>query len=67
MSQVLLSDLALEQLEELSADPGKRILNAMERLRSFPQSAPRLTLQGYEAYHQLTVRPAIPGHLQIFA
>jgi plasmid stabilization system protein ParE len=57
MSQVLLSDLAFEQLQEISADPGERLLNAIERLRSFPQSAPRLTLEGYEAYRQLTVQP----------
>ena len=57
MSQILLSDLALEQLQEISSEPGERLLNAVERLRSFPRSAPRLTLQGYEAYRQLTVRP----------
>ena len=57
MSQVLLSDLALEQLQEISTEPGEGILNAIERLRSFPQSAPRLSLEGYQSYRQLTIRP----------
>lgn len=57
MSQVLLSDLALEQLQDISHQPGERVLKAVERLRSFPQSAPRMTLDGYESYRQLTVQP----------
>jgi plasmid stabilization system protein ParE len=57
MSQVLLSDLALEQLKEISSESGERLLKAIERLRAFPHSAPRLALHGYEAYRQLTVPP----------
>jgi plasmid stabilization system protein ParE len=57
MSQILLSDLAVEQLKDLSPQAGQQLLSALERLRTFPESAPRLSLEGYEDYRQLIMRP----------
>ena len=55
MKQILLSDLALNQLKEMPSAPGRQLLVALERLRTFPESAPRLTLSGYETYRQVIV------------
>lgn len=57
MSQILLSDLAVDQLKEMPPHIGRQMLDAMERLRTFPESAPRLSLERYEAYRQLIIRP----------
>lgn len=56
MSQILLSDLAVQQLSDMPFDIGRRILNSLDRLRTFPHSAPHLTLEGYESYRQLIIR-----------
>ena len=57
MSHILLSDLAVDQLKEMPPHIGRQLLDAVERLRTFPESAPRLSLEGYEAYRQLVIRP----------
>jgi plasmid stabilization system protein ParE len=57
MKQILLSDLAVEQLKGMPPQAGRRMLAALQRLRLFPESAPRLTLAGYTNYRQLVVRP----------
>ena len=55
MPQILLSDLAVEQLGEMPAPVGRVMINALQRLRTFPQSAPHVPLEGYELYRQLNV------------
>ena len=57
MSQILLSDLAVDQMREIAPGTGRQLLQAMQRLRTFFESAPYLLLPGYEAYRQLVVRP----------
>jgi plasmid stabilization system protein ParE len=57
MKQILLSDLALEQLKAMPPPVGRRMLAALQRLRLFPESSPRLHLEGYTMYRQLAVRP----------
>ena len=56
MRQLILSDLAVEQLKDVPAKTGSQIFVALERLRSFPESAPRLSAKGYEGYRQLIVQ-----------
>lgn len=56
MTQILLSDLAVEQLSAMPAPIGRVMLNALQRLRTFPQSAPHVPLEGYKLYRQLNVR-----------
>jgi plasmid stabilization system protein ParE len=56
MSHILLSDLAVDQLKNMSPQIGQQMLEAMERLRTFPRSAPPLHQDGYELYRQLIVR-----------
>lgn len=56
MTQILLSDLAVEQLSEMPPPVGRSMLDALQRLRTFPQSAPKVSLEGYELYRQLNVR-----------
>jgi len=56
MSHILLSDLAVDQLKNLSPQIGQQMLETMERLRTFPRSAPQLRQDGYELYRQLLVR-----------
>ncbi len=55
MSQILLSDLAIEQLNNMPSRIGRYMLESLQRLRAFPHSAPRLTIVGYEAYRQIIV------------
>lgn len=55
MSQLLLSDLAVAQLSEMPPQIGRQLLQQLQRLRTFPLSAPRLQFEGYEAYRQLIV------------
>jgi plasmid stabilization system protein ParE len=57
MSKMLLSDLAVDQLREITPATGRQLLNAIQRLRTFPESASRLLLPGYEAYRQIIIRP----------
>lgn len=57
MIQVLLSDLAVEQLSHMPPTTGQRMLDALQRLHTFPQSAPAITLESYESYRQLIVQP----------
>lgn len=57
MSRILLSDLAVEQLEAMPPRAGRLMLEAFHRLRTFPQSAPRLSEDGYEVYRQVLIRP----------
>jgi plasmid stabilization system protein ParE len=57
MKQILLSDLAVEQLKAMPPQAGRRMLNALQRLRLFPESAPQLHLEGYAMYRRLVVRP----------
>ena len=52
----MLSDLAVEQLSNLPPEIGRIILKSIQRLRTFPNSAPYLTLEGYEFYRQLITR-----------
>jgi plasmid stabilization system protein ParE len=54
---LLLSDLAVEQLREIPPPIGRRLLEAIQRLRVFPESAPNVLLEGYEGYRQLVIRP----------
>lgn len=42
MSRILLSDLAVEQLRDMPPQIGQRLLEALDRLRTFPRSAPHL-------------------------
>ncbi|KAA3661863.1 MAG: type II toxin-antitoxin system RelE/ParE family toxin [Chloroflexi bacterium] len=56
MSQILLSDLAVEQLSEMPAQIGRFMLDSLQRLRTFPRSAPRVPVEGYESFRQITVR-----------
>ena len=56
MTQILLSDLAVEQLHDMPPPIGQAMLDALQRLRIFPQSAPTISLEGYELYRQLIVR-----------
>ena len=57
MIEILLSDLAVDQLKEMSANAGRQMLDTLQRLRVFPESAPRLMLEGYEDYRQVVIRP----------
>jgi uncharacterized protein YutE (UPF0331/DUF86 family) len=57
MIPVLLSDLAVEQLKEMPPGIGQRLLDALDRLRIFPEAAPRLTIQNYEGYRHVIVHP----------
>ena len=57
MNDGLLSDLAVAQLKELPPEAGRKLLDALQRLRLFPESAPRLNWEGYEAYRQVVIRP----------
>lgn len=57
MIEILLSDLAVSQLKEMPAILGRQLLDTLQRLRVFPESAPQLTVDGYEAYRQLIIRP----------
>lgn len=57
MNNVLLSDLAVEQLKEIPPELGHQMLDALQRLRLFPESAPRLSWEGYGVYRQVVVRP----------
>jgi plasmid stabilization system protein ParE len=41
----------------MSPQVGRRMLAALQRLRLFPESAPRLQLEGYTGYRRLVVRP----------
>ncbi|HRQ38719.1 MAG TPA: type II toxin-antitoxin system RelE/ParE family toxin [Chloroflexota bacterium] len=52
-----MSDLAVEQLRAMPAAPGRKMLDALQQLRTFPYSAPPVTLENYESYRQLIVRP----------
>ena len=56
MPQILLSDFAVEQLTALPAAVGRPLLDSLQRLRLFPQSAPLLMLEGYDNYRQLIVQ-----------
>jgi plasmid stabilization system protein ParE len=56
MKQILLSDLAVEQLRAVSPAVGHQLLNGIQRLRTFPESAPPILREGYEGYRQLVVR-----------
>lgn len=56
MPQILLSDLAVEQLTALPAAVGRPLLDSLQRLRLFPHSAPLLMLEGYDDYRQLIVQ-----------
>ena len=56
MTDILLSDLAVEQLREMPPTIGRSMIEALQRLRTFPQAAPTISLEGYESYRQLTVR-----------
>ncbi|GIK57398.1 MAG: type II toxin-antitoxin system RelE/ParE family toxin [Chloroflexi bacterium] len=57
MIQILLSDLAVEQLSEMPPKAGRKMLDAMRQLRTFPHSAPPVVLENYESYRQLIARP----------
>lgn len=57
MIQILLSDLAVEQLSDMSEKSGRKMLQALQRLRTFPQSAPVVSQEGYELYRQLLIHP----------
>jgi plasmid stabilization system protein ParE len=56
MTEILLSNLAVEQLREMPPPVGRAMIEALQRLRIFPESAPTITLEGYEPYRQLIVR-----------
>jgi len=55
-ADVLLSELAAKQLEDLPAGVGKPLLAAIARLIAFPESGTRLRLEGYEPYRQVIVK-----------
>ena len=57
MTEIILSDLAVDQLKEMPAKTGRQLIDGLQRLRLFPESAPRLMLEGYELYRQVVVRP----------
>lgn len=57
MTDILLSDLALTQLKEMPATTGRQLLDVMERLRTFPESSPPLSIANYETYRQIIVQP----------
>lgn len=57
MIQILLSDLAVDQLREIPPVTGRQLMQTIQRLRDFPESAPPLLLDGYESYRQMIVRP----------
>lgn len=57
MIEILLSDLAVGQLKEMPANNGRQLLDTLQRLRVFPESAPRLMVEGYESYRQVMIRP----------
>lgn len=57
MNQILLSDLAVDQLRDVAPATGRQLLQTVQRLRAFPESAPPVQLAGYEAYRQLVIRP----------
>ena len=52
-TQILLSRLASEQLAHLPPSRGRAMVHALRRLAVFPESAARLSEEGYEAYRQL--------------
>ncbi|MBE2223402.1 MAG: type II toxin-antitoxin system RelE/ParE family toxin [Anaerolineae bacterium] len=56
MTDIVLSDLAVAQLKEMPPPVGRAMIEALQRLRTFPQSAPAISLEGYETYRQLNVR-----------
>ena len=56
MSQILLSDLAVEQLSEMPPQMGRFMLDSLQRLRTFPRSAPPIPVEGYESFRQLPIR-----------
>lgn len=56
MTNILLSDLAVQQLGALSPAHGRVVLAVLQRLREFPLSAPSLAMAGYETYRQLIVQ-----------
>lgn len=53
---VLVSQLAGEQLTDLSPRVGRAMAQALERLIVFPESAPPVLVDGYEDYRQLVVQ-----------
>jgi plasmid stabilization system protein ParE len=55
-TEVLLSELAAEQLAALAQTVGRPLIDALARLIAFPESGPRLRLEGYEAYRQVVVK-----------
>ncbi|MCP5100757.1 MAG: type II toxin-antitoxin system RelE/ParE family toxin [Chloroflexi bacterium] len=55
MSQILLSDLTVEQLSNMPPKVGRFMLDSLQRLRIFPLSAPPITVAGYESFRQLNV------------
>jgi plasmid stabilization system protein ParE len=57
MIEILLSDLAVDQLKEMPANAGRQMLDTLQRLRAFPESAPPVLVEGYEAYRQIVIRP----------
>ena len=57
MTEILLSDLAANQLKEMPANAGRQLLDTLQRLRLFPESAPHLVIEGYEDYRQVVIRP----------
>ena len=55
-SDVLLSELAAQQLEELPVAVGRPLLAAVAKLITFPELGTQLRLEGYESYRQVIVK-----------
>ena len=53
---VLVSRTAEQQIHELPESAGRAVLDALARLIAFPESAPQVDAQDYEAYRQIIIR-----------
>lgn len=61
-TQVLLSQLAVDQLSNLKPKVGRTMIQTLTRLTVFPQSGSPLLVKGYEMYKQVVVK----GHRAIY-